>query len=128
MRCACPLPSARLPHGAPDVRPTEIDEWTSGAASHNSSALATAGYRQARTAWPHSFVQLWVGGVKDPNYIALLKDGTIDLAIIEGYTYCPHAKHADSCPGPKLEAYFELIDWMCAATLLLLPSPLRMPA
>eukprot|EP01050_Picozoa_sp_SAG11_P045018 SAG11_NODE_22205_length_410_cov_0.832797_2_plen_88_part_01 len=84
----------------------EIDEWTIGAEAHNSSALATIGYRQARAAWPESFVQLWVGGVKDPNIIELLRDGTVDLAIIEGYTYCPHAKHTNSCPGTHIEAYF----------------------
>ena len=63
-----------------------IDEWGGNAGVHNSSALAAEGYRQARAAWPHNFVMSWVAGSMDDNLVSLLVDGTVDLAVVEGYT------------------------------------------
>lgn len=83
-----------------------IDEWGSGATQHNSSALAAEGYRQARATWPHNFVMTWVAGSFDRDLVSLLQDGTVDLAVVEGYTYCPHAGHRDSCSGPSFDSYF----------------------
>ena len=88
-----------------------IDEWGGGASHGNASALAAEGYRQARAAWPNNFVVSWVAGVKDENLVSLLRDGSIDLAIIEGYTYCPHARDAESCAGAGVESYYSILDW-----------------
>ena len=87
-----------------------IDEWGAGAATHNSSALASEGYRQARAAWPHNFVMTWVAGNLDHNLVSLLKDGTVDLAVVEGYTYCPHAEHSNSCSGPSFAQHFTTLQ------------------
>ena len=62
------------------------------AGSKNASviAIATAGWRAARKAWPSNFVGAWwAGGCPDDMFISLMLDGTFDLAMIEGYAYCP---------------------------------------
>lgn len=86
-----------------------IDEWGGNAGVHNSSALAAEGYRQARAAWPHNFVMSWVAGSMDDNLVSLLVDGTVDLAVVEGYTYCPHARHANSC-SPSFDGYYKVLE------------------
>ena len=62
------------------------------AGSQNSSVIeiATQGWRAARRAWPDNFVGAWwAGGCPDDMFIELMLDGTFDLAMIEGYAYCP---------------------------------------
>jgi hypothetical protein len=53
-------------------------------------AIATEGWRAARRAWPANFVGAWwAGGCPEDMFISLMLDGTFDLAMIEGYAYCP---------------------------------------
>ena len=48
------------------------------------------GWRAARKKWPKNFVGAWwAGGCPDEMFISLMLDGTFDLAMIEGYSYCP---------------------------------------
>lgn len=66
-----------------------IDEWDTGHANvAREKDLAAAGYRAARAKWPDAIMAAWVTG-PDETFIGLLQDGTLDLAIIEGYTFIP---------------------------------------
>ena len=66
-----------------------IDEWNPGSERFAAEApLAAAGYRAARRAWPDNLVVAWVTD-PDETFLALLADGTFDLAIIEGYSFIP---------------------------------------
>lgn len=66
-----------------------IDEWNPGSERFaEESKLAAEGYRAARKAWPDNLVVAWVTD-PDETFLALLADGTFDLAIIEGYTFIP---------------------------------------
>jgi hypothetical protein len=49
--------------------------------------LAAEGYRQAKRANPSLFLAAWNCGARSV-FSELMLDGTIDLALIEGYTYC----------------------------------------
>jgi hypothetical protein len=66
-----------------------IDEWNPGSDRFaEESKLAAEGYRAARVTWPDNLVVAWVTQ-PDETFLALLADGTFDLAIIEGYTFIP---------------------------------------
>lgn len=66
-----------------------IDEWNPGSPRHRrESLLAAEGYRAARARWPGNLVVAWVT-TPDDLFLTLLRDGTFDLAIIEGYTFIP---------------------------------------
>ncbi len=66
-----------------------IDEWNPGSERFaEESKLAAEGYRAARVMWPENLVVAWVTQ-PDETFLALLADGTFDLAIIEGYTFIP---------------------------------------
>ena len=66
-----------------------IDEWNPGSERFaEESKLAAEGYRAARATWPDNLVVAWVTQ-PDETFLALLADGTFDLAIIEGYTFIP---------------------------------------
>ena len=63
-----------------------IDEWNPGSERFaEESKLAAEGYRAARVMWPENLVVAWVTQ-PDETFLALLADGTFDLAIIEGST------------------------------------------
>ena len=49
--------------------------------------LAAAAYRQVKRAKPSTFLSVWNCGAQSV-FSELMLDGTIDLALIEGYTYC----------------------------------------
>ncbi len=66
-----------------------IDEWNTGDPKFVPERdAAAAGYRTGRKRWPHTFAAAWVTQ-PDEVFISLLRDGTFDLAIIEGYTFIP---------------------------------------
>lgn len=66
-----------------------IDEWNPSAARYRTeAALAAEGYRAARRTWPDNLVVAWVTH-PDETFLELLRDGTFDLAIIEGYSFIP---------------------------------------
>ena len=50
--------------------------------------LAAAGFHLARQRQPRTIVAAWGANAGDSEFAALMADGTFDLAIIEGYTYC----------------------------------------
>jgi hypothetical protein len=47
---------------------------------------AAAGFRAARLALPNMFLAAWGCNTDDELFASLMKDGTFDLAMIEGYT------------------------------------------
>lgn len=47
---------------------------------------AAAGFRAARLALPNMFLAAWGCNTGDELFASLMKDGTFDLAMIEGYT------------------------------------------
>ena len=66
-----------------------IDEWNPGSERFaEESKVAAEGYRAARATWPDNLVVAWVTQ-PDETLLALLADGTFDLAIIEGYSFIP---------------------------------------
>ena len=66
-----------------------IDEWNPGSERFSEeSKVAAEGYRAARATWPDNLVVAWVTR-PDETFLALLADGTFDLAIIEGYSFIP---------------------------------------
>lgn len=66
-----------------------IDEWNTGDPKFMQERdAAAAGYRAGRKRWPNTFAAAWVTQ-PDDMFISLLRDGTFDLAIVEGYTFIP---------------------------------------
>jgi hypothetical protein len=66
-----------------------IDEWNAGDPRFAQERdAAAAGYRAGRKLWPNAFAAAWVTQ-PDDVFISLLRDGTFDLAIVEGYTFIP---------------------------------------
>ena len=61
-----------------------IDEWNTRNASVEQ--MAAAGYRAAKRRWPGAFIAAWVTGI-DETFTSLMRDGTFDIALIEGYSY-----------------------------------------
>jgi len=66
-----------------------IDEWDTGSVHYpKEKDLAAAGFRTARHQWPDSIMIAYVT-MPDETFIELIKDHTLDLAIIEGYSFIP---------------------------------------
>jgi hypothetical protein len=63
------------------------DEWNVKAGDQR-EAWCAQGMRAAKKAYPEMTLAVWVTQLT-PTFISLVKDGTIDLALIEGYTYVP---------------------------------------
>lgn len=75
-----------------------VDEWNVSDENPN-VAWCAEGLRQTKKDFPDYFIAVWVTG-PTPTFIALMKEGIIDLAIIEGYSYCPdHPEWAISWEG-----------------------------
>ena len=92
----------------------QVDEWgiwggSTGCSQgeFNSTQNAAAGWRAARKQWPDLFLSVWGGDPRDKTLSGLVKDGTIDLLMLEVYSYCPHACCHDSC-GPVEGEYKKL--------------------
>ena len=73
--------------------------------------MAASGYRTARKKWPDSIMVGWVTQ-PDSTFIELLRDGTLDLAIIEGYSFIPDVG------GLTIEGICERCEVMKKADLL----------
>jgi hypothetical protein len=72
-----------------------IDEWNPADKRYEVEAkVAAEGYRSARKRWSDNLVVAWVTN-PDETFLGLLKDGTFDLAIIEGYTFIPNVGGLD---------------------------------
>lgn len=89
-----------------------IDEWNPGDKRYaKEKDLAASGYRTARKKWPDSIMVGWVTQ-PDSTFIELLRDGTLDLAIIEGYSFIPDVG------GLTIEGICERCEVMKKADLL----------
>jgi hypothetical protein len=89
-----------------------IDEWNpSDKRFAKEKDLAASGYRAARKKWPDSIMVGWVTK-PDSTFTELLRDGTLDLAIIEGYSFIPDVG------GLTIEGICERCDVMKKAGLL----------
>jgi hypothetical protein len=77
------------------VRPgVALDEWCNPAGP-KAEAWAAEGLRAGRKRWPDCFVAVWVTDLTD-TLATLVRDGTVDLLILECYTHAP----ASLGPGP----------------------------
>tara|TARA_B100000795_G_C22711220_1_gene403624 strand:- start:133 stop:1107 length:975 start_codon:yes stop_codon:yes gene_type:complete len=54
----------------------------------NEREIAAQGFRLARTRDPSTIIAAWGANAGDTLFASLMRDGTFDLAMIEGYTYC----------------------------------------
>ena len=106
----CPAHADSPPWCAPGIQPAYhwagcvFDEWLG---SDRSKRLAAAGIRQARESWPEAFIGVW-GHTPDSHIIDLMADGSVDLYMIEGYTFCPSC--TGCCAGSSVESYFPQLD------------------
>ena len=55
----------------------------------NERELAAEGFRLARRRYPDTLIAAWGANAGDEIFASLMLDRTFDLAMIEGYTYCP---------------------------------------
>lgn len=89
-------------------------------------SLAAAGFRIAKRQQPKTIVAAWGANAGDAEFAALMADGTFDLAMIEGYTYCPGCDNwpasGNCCPvGPiedAVEQYRDRLDFAKAQGFL----------
>ena len=94
---------------------TEDFAPTTSLANVSTIAIASEGWREARREWPDNFVAAWwAGGCPDDMFMSLMLDGTFDLAMVEGYTYCPGCgdwpKSADCCSNTGVQSYYSRLD------------------
>ncbi|MCX7600121.1 MAG: hypothetical protein N2512_14835 [Armatimonadetes bacterium] len=75
-----------------------VDEWNVGDDDPKTDWCA-AGLREARKRFPEAVLAVWVTH-PTPKFRELVRDGTVDLALIEGYTFVPdHPEWAISWDG-----------------------------
>jgi bacterioferritin-associated ferredoxin len=93
-----------------------LDEWTTGnrsnwptstpwGAPHALEKLA-AGCREGRRRYPDTFAAGWISA-PDDTFADLMRDGTLDLAMVEGYSVCWLPNHC----SPTIEGYFSRLNW-----------------
>ena len=76
------------------IRPgVALDEWCNPT-DHQSQRWVAEGLR-GRKRWPDCFIAVWVTDLTEP-LAALVREGTVDLLILECYTHAP----ANLGPGP----------------------------
>ena len=81
--------------------------------------LAAQGMRTAKIRNPDKVLAAWGGMEGDELFASLMKDGTFDLALVEGYTYCAEAHgdwpaKGDTCANkgtPHVEQYFGRLEY-----------------
>jgi hypothetical protein len=79
----------------PWVAGTAVDECNKGEVGYpGERQLAAQGFRAAKARNPGKLLAGWGGMQKDEIFASLMTDGTFDLALVEGYTYCAEA-HGD---------------------------------
>ena len=81
-----------------------FDEWLG---SDRAKRLAAEGIRQARAQWSSSFIAVW-GHSPDDHIVKLMAENTVDLYMVEGYTFCPSCRGC--CAGNTVAAYFPQLD------------------
>lgn len=101
------------------VRGRGLDECNKDNAQFSQAReLAAQGYREARRRQPETLIAGWGANTGDEIFASLMHDGTLDLAMIEGYTYCAGCgdwpASGDCCPvGPirHWQAYQGRLDY-----------------
>jgi hypothetical protein len=93
-----------------------LDEWTTANRTDwpstdpwgapNALANLAAGCREGRRRYPDTFAAGWVGA-PDDTFAELMRDGTLDLAMVEGYSVCWLPNHC----SPTIDGYFSRLDW-----------------
>ena len=93
-----------------------LDEWTTANRSDwpitdpwgapNALENLREGCREGRRRYPDTFAAGWVGS-PDDSFAELMRDGTLDLAMVEGYSVCWLPSHCSSA----VEGYFSRLDW-----------------
>lgn len=76
--------------------------------------LAAKGFRLAKSRNPDKFLAAWGSMAGDELFASLMQDGTFDLAMVEGYTYCAEKSGSWPCARkgtPYVEQYFERLDF-----------------
>ena len=96
---------------APGVPGVGLDECNNGNGRYDGvKELAAAGFRQAKKSKPEVVIAGWGANDDDEVYTSLMADGTFDLAMIEGYTYCPGCgdwpNSTNCCATGGIEPYF----------------------
>ena len=78
-----------LPRTAPEwiAAGIAVDEWIPPKRAEVEGFVAE-GLRQARRDDPEMFIAVWFTDLR-PTLAELIRDGTVDLAILEGYTHTP---------------------------------------
>lgn len=66
------------------VASVDVDEWMPP--GEKDYAACAKGMREAKKQWPETFIACYVTNPHELTFQGLVADGTIDLAIIEGYT------------------------------------------
>ena len=66
------------------VASVDVDEWMPP--GEKDYAACAKGMREAKKQWPNTFIACYVTNPHEPTFQSLVLEGTIDLAIIEGYT------------------------------------------
>jgi hypothetical protein len=69
--------------------------------------LLKAGYREGRRRYPASFAAAWVAEGIDDAFGELMRDGTFDVAMVEGYTVCWLPAHCWSA----IDDQFPFLHW-----------------
>ena len=79
--------------------------------------IAAEGFRKARKQRPDTIIAAWGGVAGDELFASLMRDGTFDLNMIEGYTYCPGCMNWPKTSGccstegtEVVEAYFPKLE------------------
>jgi hypothetical protein len=97
-----------------------LDEWTTANRTDwpstdpwgapNALANLAAGCREGRRRYPRTFAAGWVSR-PDDTFAQLMRDGTLDLAMVEGYSVCWLPNHCSS----TIEGYFSRLKWARSA-------------
>ena len=104
----------------PWVAGTAVDECNKAEIGYaGERALAAQGFRAAKLRNPGKLLAGWGANAGDEIFASLMADGTFDLALVEGYTYCAEAHgdwpaKADVCANkgtPHIEQYFSRLDY-----------------
>ena len=97
-----------------------LDEWTTANRTDwaptdpwgapNALANLAAGCREGRRRYPTTFAAGWVSR-PDDTFAELMRDGTLDLAMVEGYSVCWLHNHCSD----TIEGYFSRLEWARSA-------------
>ena len=88
-----------------------LDEYVGKTPNYKGMAdrvVAAQGWRQAKARHPYAFRAIFVDDADD-IFVGLMTDGTLDLAIVEGYSVCPGCPHCGCLSN--YTGYFGRLDY-----------------